>query len=232
MPHEDISLHVLVTGITGYVGGTAFVLLISTYESFKFSAVIRTPEQAEALQLAHPSVTPVLISASSDPDTILKDAAKASDIVVDIAGDNDEMIASLLAGLASKPSKGTFIHVSGITSLIDPQNLNLGKAATKIYSDVDDMTTILAFTPERQHVTCEQFIINKGEKTDVKTVILSSCQILGNGTGPFKKESFGHGYAKIVAGREKGFVIDEGANIWSWVSVIALLPQDSSVIIL
>ncbi|KAF4767816.1 hypothetical protein HAV15_009317 [Penicillium sp. str.  len=53
----------------------------------------------------------------------------------------------------------------------------------------------------------------------VNTIILSSCQIMGNESGPWKKDSFGHGYVKTVLGRGKGFVVELGENVCSWCSV-------------
>ncbi|KAJ5635347.1 uncharacterized protein N7484_008660 [Penicillium longicatenatum] len=208
---------IFITGTTGYLGGTTLNLLSKTFPDAIYSALVRTSQQAEAVTTAYPTVTPILGDISSDD--VVTAAARAADIVIDIAGDNESGIKHILSGLASKPDKGTLIHVSGITCLLDPKNLKLGYAAPRVYSDAADKAEITSFGPDREHAALDQSILRAPEEMGVKTVILSSCQIMGNGSGPWKKESFGHGYVKTVLGRGKGFVVEQGANVWSWCSV-------------
>ncbi|KAJ5611899.1 hypothetical protein N7528_009004 [Penicillium herquei] len=208
---------IFITGTTGYLGGTTLNLLSKTFPDAIYSVLVRTSQQAEAVTTAYPAVTPILGDISSGQ--IIIDAARAADIVIDIAGDNELGIKYILTGLASKPEKGTLIHVSGITCLLDPANLNLGHAAPRVYSDATDQAEIISFGHDREHASLDQSIMSAPEEMGVKTIILSSCQIMGNGSGPWKKESFGHGYVKTVLGRGKGFVVEKGANVWSWCSV-------------
>ncbi|KAI2602120.1 hypothetical protein GGR54DRAFT_536642 [Hypoxylon sp. NC1633] len=210
---------IFVTGVTGYLGGTALAQLLQAFPDAIYSALVRTNEQAAAITSAHPAVKPVIGDMSSSSSEAVTAAAKAADIVIDIAGDNEAGIRHILAALASKPEKGTLIHVSGITCLLDPANLNLGHAAPRVYSDEKDKAEIVSLGPEREHVVLDQSIMRAPEETGVKTVILSSCQIMGNGTGSWKKESFGHGFVKTILGRGKGFVVEKGGNVWSWCCV-------------
>ncbi|KAL2867466.1 NAD(P)-binding protein [Aspergillus lucknowensis] len=211
-----MATRIFVTGTTGFLGGTTLNLLLTAFPDASYSALVRTSEQADALTSAHPAVTPVIGDISSTE--IVVPAAAAADIVIDIAGDNDAGIRNILAGLASRPQKGTLIHVSGITCLLDPANLKLGHATPRTFGDVDDMAEILSFGPDREHAALDQFVLRAGDM-GVKSVILSSCQILGHGAGYWKQESFGHGYVKTVLGRGKAFTVEQGGNVWSWCSV-------------
>lgn len=209
--------HILITGATGYLGGTTLDLLCETFPDAVYSVLIRTDQQAQAITTAYPGVTPIRGDLSSK-DTVTA-AARAADIIIDVAGDNADGISHILAGLASKPEKGTLIHVSGVTCLIDPANPNLGRAAARVYSDENDKAEILSFVPVRDHAALDQSILRAYAELGVHTVILSSCQIMGNGTGVWKKDSFGHGLVKTVMARGRGFVVGRGENIWSWCSV-------------
>ncbi|KAK3292858.1 uncharacterized protein B0H64DRAFT_363024 [Chaetomium fimeti] len=208
---------IFITGATGYLGGTTLDLLCKTFPDAIYTALVRTQEQAQAVASAHAGVTPIVGDISSE--AVVTAAAAAADIVIDVAGDNEAGLGHILAGLASKPNKGTLIHVSGITSLIDPANPNLGRAASRIYSDVTDKDEIISFGPVRDHAALDQSVLRAHADMGVRTVILSSCQIMGNGTGAWKKDSFGHGLVKTVAARGRGFVVERGENVWSWCSV-------------
>jgi nucleoside-diphosphate-sugar epimerase len=208
---------VFITGATGYLGGTTLDLLSKTFPAAEYSVLVRTKEQADVITWTYPSVTTILGDISSKEIVIA--AANAADVVIDIAGDNESGIHNILSGLASKRDKGTLIHVSGITCLLDPASLNLGHAAPRVYNDADDKAEIVSLGSDREHAALDQSIMRAPEEMGVKTVILSSCQIMGNGSGPWKKETFGHGYVKTVLGRGKGFVVEKGENVWSWCSV-------------
>ncbi|KAJ5699688.1 hypothetical protein N7536_002701 [Penicillium majusculum] len=208
---------IFITGTTGYLGGTTLDLVSKTFPAAEYSVLVRTKEQADAITSTYPSVTTIIGDISSKD--IVTAAANAADLVIDIAGDNESGIQNILSGLASKPDKGTLIHVSGITCLLEPSSLNLGYAAPRIYNDLDDKAEILSFESTREHATLDQSILRAPEEMGVNTIILSSCQIMGNGSGSWKKDSFGHGYVKTVLGRGKGFIVERGENVWSWCSV-------------
>lgn len=211
-----MSPKIFLTGSTGYLGGTTLNLLLGSFPTAQIFALVRTKEQAVALPSC---VTPLIGDISSEE--VVTAAAKAADIVIDVAGDNEAGIKHILAGLASKegPDKGTLIHVSGVTCLIDPLDLKLGCPAERIYSDAADQAELLSLPLTREHIALDYSILRAHADLGIKTVILSSCQIMGNGSGPWKKTTYGHWYVQAVLARGKAFQIDQGANLWSWVSV-------------
>lgn len=213
----EMPTRIFITGAAGYLGGTTLDLLCKTFPNAIYSALVRTNEQAQAITAAYPGVTPIVGDISSED--LVTAVSKAADIVVDVAGDNEAGVRHILNGLASRPDKGTLIHVSGITCLLDPASPAPGRAAPRVYSDVDDKAELVSLGPDRDHAALDQSVLRAHAGTGVRTVVLSSCQIMGNGTGACKRESFGHGLVRTVVARGRGFTVGRGENIWSWCCV-------------
>lgn len=212
--------HILITGAAGYLGGTVLDVLCKTVPDCQYSVLVRTTEQSQAISKAHPGVS-TIVGDLSDKELVTASASTVDGVINCAGDDNPDVLRHLIAGMAAnpKPTKGTLLHVSGVTCLVDPANPGFGHPSTKVYSDVDDKEELVSLPVDRHHVAIDQVVMGAHATTGVRTMILSSCQIAGNGTGACKKHSFGHGLVQAVMARGRGFVIEGGENIWSWVGV-------------
>jgi nucleoside-diphosphate-sugar epimerase len=72
---------------------------------------------------------------------------------------------------------------------------------------------------DRLHVAVERDIVAKAEQDDVRVVILAPGLIFHTGVGVGKKDSYTNEQARVSLDHGRTFMIGEGENVWSWVSV-------------
>jgi nucleoside-diphosphate-sugar epimerase len=211
------------TGASGYIGGTFLTLFHQKHPQILVRALVRTSEQAERLrEFYQHNVEPVLGS-MQDFELLSSEASKAS-IVVQGSGNEREGIIALINGIAINPANSStslrpvFIHISGSSNVTDPQ-LPMGDCLPKAYSDVDDLEEILAFGPERNHVTLENKIRELSEERNVQSLILAPPTILGHGLGAMKTETFQVQWYNTIIELGTSFLTGKGENVWSVISI-------------
>jgi N-acetyl-gamma-glutamylphosphate reductase len=69
-----------ITGVTGYIGGDAFHVLLQEHPDFEYAALIRTKEKADYVKGLYPNLR-VVIGSNDDSEIITKESAWA-DIVL------------------------------------------------------------------------------------------------------------------------------------------------------
>ncbi|KAH8882405.1 NAD(P)-binding protein [Thozetella sp. PMI_491] len=211
---------IFITGVTGYIGGHATLLMAAKHPEWQINALVRDEAKAAAIKKAIPSVNTV-IGSLSDLDILSQESAKA-DVVLNLASADDiPAIKAYLRGLSERPAgaKRFLIHTSG-TGMLADFSTGAGNEAPRIYSDVDDVDEItsLPLTHFRRDVELE--VINGGEALNVQTAIVSPPTIYGIGQGPLKNRSIQvpaliHG----VLSRGKSFTVGDGKNVWDLVHV-------------
>ena len=216
-----LSPRVLVTGVTGFVGGTILASLHKAHPEIRVKALIRKEEDANTLQSVHPSLTPI-IGTLSDL-SLLRSTAAEVDFVIHVGGDNIPAVCAMIDGLASS-SAGTplprLISMTGPRSLIDLSRPITGaKSSGRPWSDITDAHTILNFPKERMHAAAEQEIIAHSVAKGVGTMLVSPGQLWGRGRGHLKPESHAAFYYATVKSRGRAFVVGDGTATWSWVSI-------------
>ncbi|RFU74684.1 nad dependent epimerase dehydratase family [Trichoderma arundinaceum] len=218
---------VLVTGATGYIGGSVLTqLLNSTHpdiKSFSYTVLVRKPEHAEYYKAQ--GITPILFE-NLDQADLLKKAASENDIVINTASAFRPIGArALIEGLAErKKTTGEtvwYIHTSGTSSVGN-------RPVSKIYTQEDapfefnDKTQdIHAYELKREEHekypqrTCDVAVVTAGEEFNVPTYILMSPTIYGTGSGAFNKRSIQLPFLTRRA-LKKGYAeyIGEGAGVW------------------
>ncbi|KAM0255354.1 hypothetical protein ACHAQJ_005874 [Trichoderma viride] len=218
---------VLLTGATGYIGGSVLTLLLdSTHpdiKSFSYTVLVRQPEHAEYYKSQ--GITPIMFE-NLDQAELLKKAASEHDIVINTASASRPIGArALIEGLAErKKLTGEpvwFIHTSGTSSIGN-------RPVSKIYTQEDapfefnDKTQdIHAYELKREEHekypqrTGDVAVVTAGEEFNVPTYILMSPTIYGTGTGAFNKRSV---QVPFLARRavKKGYAeyIGEGTGVW------------------
>lgn len=214
---------VLLTGVTGFVGGTILSCLSKAYPTVRVKALIRQEIIAKELQSIYPNLTPIIGELSSL--SLLTSAAAEADFVIHAGGDNVPAVCAIIDGLASCITNVSLlprlITLTGPRSLIDlskPITGNLGTNSCP-WSDITDAQTILAVPKDRMHAGADQAIIAHSAAKEVGTILVSPGQLWGRGKGHLKKESNAAFYYTAVKSRGRAFVIGEGTATWSWCSI-------------
>ena len=214
---------VLLTGVTGFVGGSVLASLYRVHPNIHITALVRKEHNAEQLQAAYPDL--IIIIGSLSSLSLLTSTAAAVDFVIHMSGDNIPAVCAMIDGIASSCIGGKplprIISVSGPRSLIDRSLPVTGieDPNSKIWSDVADAHTILSLPKERLHTEADQEIIRYSIAKGVGTMLLSPGQLWGRSRGLLKKESHAATYYAVAQSRRRAFVIGDGSATWSWISI-------------
>ncbi|OTB06213.1 hypothetical protein M426DRAFT_319281 [Hypoxylon sp. CI-4A] len=189
---------VLVTGVTGFIGGTVLTQLLESSDEvikqYSLSVVVRRHEQAETLRSA--GIRTIVIDDLGNA-AALKEAASEHDIVMHLAiGFHTTSARALIGGLGERKRKtGSdvhYIHLSGTSNLailtISEPNLpvrNFSDLDEDIYDYEQQRETLEPYAQRTTDVT----VVSTGEKLDVKTYIVMAPQVYGQGTGKFNQGS-------------------------------------------
>ncbi|KAJ3150036.1 hypothetical protein HDU86_006760 [Geranomyces michiganensis] len=210
---------VLLTGATGYIGGTVLDALIKT-GNYDITALVRDDERAAAVTRALPSIKCAV--AGYTDYSAMEAAAAAADIVVHTAESADQMDAAkaLIRGLkrSSGSSPRVYLHTSG-TGVLSDQAMG-GPANPHVHSDVD-MTDIDALADSQPHRSVDKVILEAaGNNNNLRTAIICPPLIYGLGSGAFNTHSQ-QVPALIKAALKQGRAVHAGAgdNLWPNVHV-------------
>ncbi|OJK04582.1 hypothetical protein ASPACDRAFT_38142 [Aspergillus aculeatus ATCC 16872] len=189
---------VLLTGATGFIGGTVLYQLLQLAEAqpakLSITTVVRRSEQADLL--ASKGVQTTLVSGLDDADGLAR-AASSHDIVVNVAtGFHVAATKALIQGLSKRREQTGrdvhFLHLSGTTcvsvSSITPSSFEL-----RTFSDQDDDIFNYEQTRDSQEAyaqrTAEVTAIQTSESLGVKAYVVMPPLVYGRGSGWFKKQS-------------------------------------------
>ncbi|CVK98595.1 related to NAD dependent epimerase/dehydratase family protein [Fusarium mangiferae] len=133
---------ILITGATGYVGGSVLTTILANPFLVKFpiTALVRT--QAQASTLSSLPMTPLFFKNLDDTD-FLTEVASAHDIVIHTAnGYHVPSAQAFIRGLAQRKWKTRrevhYIHNSGSSNFRD-RPVSKAYIETKVFSDKDDV---------------------------------------------------------------------------------------------
>ncbi|KAK7448079.1 hypothetical protein VKT23_013835 [Stygiomarasmius scandens] len=217
---------VLITGITGYIGGSIFCRLMKRpdFSSFDFRAIVRSAEKGERLKAF--GVAPI-VGSHSDIQLMSK-AVSEVDIVIATADCDDLQAAEgTLQGLKKRfeetGKKPIFINTSGTGVLADDAaGMYPGEV---IYDDAnpDQIETLPASQPHRP---VDLKIVAADKEGYVNTYIILPPTIWNVATGPL----FEHGISnprsiqipaliRASLDRGQGGMVGKGLNIWPNVDI-------------
>ncbi|KAI0413245.1 hypothetical protein F5X98DRAFT_352464 [Xylaria grammica] len=226
------SPRILITGASGYVGGTVLSHFQNSsnaeIKNASLSVLVRKQEQAD--KYASQGVTPFLLAGLEDVEAVRRLASQFDIIVHTADSTNPAAAEALIYGLrdgAQKSDGSTkkhFIHLSGVSSLGDSP-ISRSPAISYEFSDKrDDLYSYMKWLenmkPYAQRTT-DLKVVDAGEKADVKTYIIKAPLIYGRGTGLFNNKSVHIPMlirGAIAAGQPE--YIGQGTGIWDDVHVI------------
>ncbi|KAI0542839.1 hypothetical protein GGR58DRAFT_452141 [Xylaria digitata] len=227
------SPRILITGVSGYVGGTVLSQFQNSssaeIKSASLSVLVRKQEQAD--KYASQGVKSFLFAGLEDVEAV-RQLASQFDIIVHTADSTNPAAAeALIYGLhdgAQKSDGGSskkhFIHLSGVSSLGDSP---VSKAPTISYEFSDKRDDIYSYMKWLESIkpysqrTTDLRVVDAGEKTDVKTYVIKAPRIFGRGTGLYNNKSVHIPMltsGAIAAGQPE--YIDQGTGVWDDIHVV------------
>ncbi|KAG4433790.1 hypothetical protein IFR05_010729 [Cadophora sp. M221] len=214
---------ILLTGATGYIGGSILSVLLKPSSGIVpthvISVLVRGEEKVPIFKAL--GVTPILFQ-SLDDSELLRKIASEHDIVIHTAsGYHTSSAKSLILGLGDRVA-ATGARTTGTSNLGD-QPITGAYSESHIFSDTED---IYAYEKKREAIqvygqrTTDITAIETGLSINVPTTLIMSPTIYGIGLGQFNKLSIqvpSMMRHAITAGRAE--MIGNGEGAWDYVHV-------------
>ena len=226
---------ILLTGATGYIGGSILTHLLNStspcLSSATITCLVRGQERVTTLSSKYGDrVNPVLYKDLDDLETTTAVAAEHDLVINTTFGYHPTSPQALVRGLAiRKQSTGRdvwLIHTSGTSNLADyPVTKKwVEKYPEREFDDAKD--DIYGYEKEREALdpylqrTSELGVIDAGLELGVKTLIIMSPLIFGQGTGLFNNISIQiPAYIRAVLDYGRSVVVKPGEGVWDHVHV-------------
>ena len=216
-------INVLITGASGYIGGSVLTALLHHPNAANFNITAPIRGDNERIQkLASLNVTPLI--GSNDSFEILEKVASESHVVIHTANSADDLPSTqaLISGL-NKRAKATgkpaiYIHTSG-TGVI-AENVRGKKGSGEVYNDLDP-DQINGLPDKALHRNVDLFVINSADANPLlKSVIIIPPLIYGIGTGLFNRNSIQvPSLVRAALKRHKAETIGPGEATWNNVHI-------------
>ncbi|KAF2498698.1 NAD dependent epimerase/dehydratase family protein [Lophium mytilinum] len=225
------STKVLITGVTGFIGGSVLSTLLETHfpslKNIKLAGLVRGENNAAVLRSK--GIEPEIIQGIEDLDLLRKIASNYDVIINPAFVFQTEAAKALLRGLGDRAKQTGkqlhFIQESG-TSCIADRPVTGTYREDRVFSDKDD---IYSYLQERNAAeeyaprTTTLVIPQLGLKLGVKTYMIQSPTIYGIGTGFFSKTSIQIPvlmHAAIKAGQ--ALLLGDGKAVWDYIHIADL----------
>ncbi|EMC99777.1 hypothetical protein BAUCODRAFT_30180 [Baudoinia panamericana UAMH 10762] len=226
---------ILLTGATGYIGGSILThLLDSQHLALKnvvITCLVRGEDRVAKLNAKYGSrVKPVLHKDLDDTDRAIEVASQHDIVINTTIGYHPASAAALVQGLAKRKQQTGrdvwMIHTSGTSNLAD-RPISKGYVEDdpeRVFDDSKDdiyayekMRNDKELYPQR---TSELGVIDEGVKLGVKTLVIMSPTIYGVGTGEFNVSSIQvPAYVNACIAKGYAMVAGDGKGVWDNVHV-------------
>ncbi|KAG7089749.1 hypothetical protein E1B28_011403 [Marasmius oreades] len=217
---------VLVTGITGYIGGAVVSKFLARPDasSFDIRAIVRSADKGEKLKAF--GVTPII--GSHNDEQVMVKAASEVDVVIAMA-DCDDLVAAkaTLKGLkkrfeeTGKPP--IFINTSGTGVLADNA---AGQYITDTIYDDADADQIETLAPTQIHRNVDLEIVAADKEGYVKSYIIVPSTIYSVAKGPLFEAGISNPHSIQVPAiirasldRKQAGMVGNGVNLWPNVDI-------------
>lgn len=209
-----------ITGATGYIGGDVLYAVANTYPDLEITALVRNSDKGAQVASQYPKIR--LVYGDLDSSELLTTEASHANVVLHCA-DCDHLGAAtaIVAGMSksSNPGPGYLIHTSGtgVLSWADFEQKTFGYRREHTYDDWDGIKEVTSLPDAALHRNVDKIVLAASEGAgQIKTAIVCPPCIYGPGRGPGNQDSVQvYKYSAATLKRGKGFIINEGANIWT-----------------
>jgi nucleoside-diphosphate-sugar epimerase len=229
---------ILLSGATGYIGGTILPTLLASdhpvLRSARISILLRDEDGSRSATLTKAygnRVIPIPFADQDDLEHVTEIAAQHDIAINTTMGFHPTFGAALVRGLAQRKAHTSLppfmIHTSGTTNVADRPLTGIANPDRE-FDDAAGAATYEWETEENQRVpygqrTAELGVINAGLETGVRTLVIMSPMIYGIGTGLFNQHSMQiPRITRSVLQHGKGFVLGTGAGVWDNVHIADL----------
>ncbi|KAI8960071.1 NAD(P)-binding protein [Daldinia sp. FL1419] len=226
---------ILLTGATGYIGGTILDHFLNSkspaFSGATISVLLRGEDRAAKLTSTYGSrVKPILYKDIDDLDATVAAAAQHDVVINTTLGFHPASVQAVIRGLAQRKAatgRDTWlIHTSGASNFCDhpitkkwvePEGREFDDAKDDIYGYEKDRE--VREGPYHQRTT-EIGAIDLALELGVKSIVINSGTIYGRGTGLFNKTSTQVPlFVRAVLELKKGIVLGDGKGVWDHVHV-------------
>ncbi|TFK72944.1 NAD(P)-binding protein [Pluteus cervinus] len=221
-----IQTHILLTGGTGYIGGSVLTRLLSHPHSdaFQIVVLVRSPEKAH--QFRKMGIKAVIGDLGNS--SLLRELAGAVDVVFSCAdADNLGSVKAILSGLKDHYERtgvvASLIHTSGTGVLMDDAQGMY--ASPTIYSDMD-VPQLESLPSSQPHREVDLEIVNADKQGFVKTYIVLPGTIYGRASGPLVDLHVQNPRSQqlprlleVSLDRGQGGMVGVGKNVWPCVHI-------------
>ncbi|EGY16011.1 NAD dependent epimerase/dehydratase family protein [Verticillium dahliae VdLs.17] len=217
---------ILLTGATGFIGGSILTHLLESPEpslkDAQITCLLRGTDRAEKLSLTYGDrVKPVVYEGLDDLDATTAAAAEHDIVINTTAGHHTRAGVALVEGLAKRKALTGrdvwILHTSG-TSNIGDRPITKPDVPVRVFDDLVDDTYSYEKALEAEHAypqrTAELSVIDTGLALGVKTLVIMSPIIYGEGRGIFNKTSIQTFTHRTAVKRRQVAVVEAGNNIY------------------
>ncbi|KAI9931697.1 hypothetical protein ASPWEDRAFT_66430 [Aspergillus wentii DTO 134E9] len=217
---------ILITGVTGFIGGDVLYGLTQSLASSRITALVRNQGQAAAVTGRFPTVTPLIGDLDSSAE--IQQAASEADVVLHLASSSHVPSAKAIADglLKSERENPTWIQIAGASFLAggEIQSKAFGQPGSKIYNDlpgVSEIHDILAASPKR---TVDHLVRDlPSSNPRARTAIVYGPLIYGKGRGPVNQRSIQiPDLAKAALQHGRCPHVGRGLNTWNTIHIADL----------
>ncbi|KAI3321972.1 NAD dependent epimerase/dehydratase family protein [Xylariaceae sp. AK1471] len=229
---------ILLTGATGFIGGSVLTQLLnspsSTLHSAPITCLVRGADRATKLTAAYGDrVNPVLYYDLDDLETTTTVASQHDLVISTTIGYHAASARALLEGLAQRKrshpgSEPWLIHTSGTSNVggrvVSGAWVESESPEGRAFDDVDD--DVYAYEAARNAAepyiqrTTELSVVDAGLELGVRTLVLMPPTIYGVGSGLFNRRSVQiPAYVSVALDRGRAVMIGDGEGMWDHVHV-------------
>lgn len=221
---------ILLTGATGYIGGTVLATILNSstpsLKSASITCLLRGADRAAQLTSKYGDrVKPVLYEGLDDLERTTEVASQHDIVINTTLGMHPASSEALIRGLAQRKSQvGSevwIIHTSGVSNICDSPITN--PVPIHEWDDIKD--DVYAFEKKLEagnaynQRTAELGVVDTGLELGVKTLVIMSPVVYGIGTGLFNTKSLALYSMKSLVQVGKPLVLGDGAGVWGHVHV-------------
>ncbi|KAI1753625.1 NAD dependent epimerase/dehydratase family protein-like protein [Xylaria castorea] len=230
---------VLLTGATGFIGGSVLTQLLSStspsLQSAPITCLVRGAGRAASLTAAYGDrVRPVLYKDLDDLETASAVAAQHDLVISTTVSYHPSSVRALLEGLAQRKrarpgsEQPWLIHTSGTGNVCSrpvsgswpdddsPKGRAFDDAVDDVYGYEAARNAVEPFLQR----TTELSVVDAGLELDVRTLVVMAPTIYGVGSGLFNKRSMQiPAYIATALDHGRAVVIGDGEGVWDHVHV-------------
>lgn len=198
-------MKVLVTGATGYIGGSVAAKLLAA--GHQIVGLTRSQEGAVGLRAV--GIEPLLGSLTSL--RLLAEVARGVDAVINAANSDDPFVVEAILPALEGTGKA-FIQTSGSSIIADR---GAGEASDLVFHEDTPFKPL----PERQgRLAVEQLVLSYGQR-GVRSCVVRPTLIYGRGLGLHQHSIQVPRMLDLALGKGRALHIGRGENIWSHVHI-------------